>query len=720
MDPQHIMYNQPGPSNFVGAYPPQETRPQPQYQGRGRGYSNHRNTQPNGQYHQQPQQTYYPPPVHMPYPGYGMNINGMNGMPINGQYNQGQAGIPRRGGPNYQSGNFQAPGSPALHPTHIYNPHAPPFIAPVAQSSSSSPMYHYSPSPAHIQHYSTPYSPPVHPHFSPYPHAQNVKSPMISPLQEHQNTSSPRPWKLQAASPRPPPAAPVTVPTIAPTIIPTAVSAPLREPYVESQISPHQPSLSPVSPPQEDPVEASPQATEEKPQVAEPESDPSPSAVAPAVANSPSTSMNNSPEKPKFELPSFIDEPAPKQEWVIASLPEDPTAAFGLMISPKAKPPPHIVQGAQKYESIAVKTTKPLSESPIVKTIKLVEPPSEAELVVEGHSIVQPPVAEEKVETPILYSEQLSATETESHASVTTDVFVPGSPLSTTTSVSATAPVKSEGPPEKEKEGQTLTAGTESISGSISASPKPSSQNGLPSTVTSIPSTTISTTTPPVKKSWASLLRSDGSSSKSSLPTSSIQGFSIPSEATDRPPASSTTDGPAKQRDLLRLLTNGPGTGNSVLQIRPRGLVNTGNMCFANAVLQTLVYTPLFSRLFTELGKYITGVGPSSTKWDGKETPMVDATVDFLKEFKQREKSGNKDGSRELYGGDDDDFDGIDSFIPSNIYDAMKSNFRFEHMGVCHSPFYFLFYSPSDEYLLIFREASRKTQKNFLVSSWIP
>ena len=99
---------------------------------------------------------------------------------------------------------------------------------------------------------------------------------------------------------------------------------------------------------------------------------------------------------------------------------------------------------------------------------------------------------------------------------------------------------------------------------------------------------------------------------------------------------------------------------------------------------------------------------------------MVDATVDFLKEFKQREKSGNKDGSRELYGGDDDDFDGIDSFIPSNIYDAMKSNFRFEHMGVCHSPFYFLFYSPSDEYLLIFREASRKTQKNFLVSSWIP
>ena len=124
------------------------------------------------------------------------------------------------------------------------------------------------------------------------------------------------------------------------------------------------------------------------------------------------------------------------------------------------------------------------------------------------------------------------------------------------------------------------------------------------------------------------------------------------------------------------MLSHGPASGG-VPQIRPRGLVNTGNMCFANAVLQTLVYTPPFYRLFTELGKYISGTGSNATKWADKDTSMVNATVEFLKEFKPKVRDTSK-GSYE----DDEDYDAIDSFIPSYVYDAMKEKNRFENMGV--------------------------------------
>jgi ubiquitin carboxyl-terminal hydrolase 10 len=83
----------------------------------------------------------------------------------------------------------------------------------------------------------------------------------------------------------------------------------------------------------------------------------------------------------------------------------------------------------------------------------------------------------------------------------------------------------------------------------------------------------------------------------------------------------------------VRLLTSGPSTGHPATttatsyagsaaaapttttnpppstKIRPRGLINSGNMCFANSVLQIMVYCPPFHRLFAELGKVLGGAG---------------------------------------------------------------------------------------------------------------
>ena len=187
--------------------------------------------------------------------------------------------------------------------------------------------------------------------------------------------------------------------------------------------------------------------------------------------------------------------------------------------------------------------------------------------------------------------------------------------------------------------------------------------------------------------------------------------------------------------------------------------MNSGNMCYANSVLQLLVYCSPFQGLFVELGKVLSGsavisssgsgslvngFGPLSSSsstspsgststpingLNGKEkekdrdvvgmTPLVDATVEFLREFiddkktnsKTKKQVHSKKGSvlvNEISSGsgvrskgkeketmgtllngvaDDDssevDWDACDSFLPTYLYDAMKLKKRFDHMRVC-------------------------------------
>ena len=171
------------------------------------------------------------------------------------------------------------------------------------------------------------------------------------------------------------------------------------------------------------------------------------------------------------------------------------------------------------------------------------------------------------------------------------------------------------------------------------------------------PTSTARSVTPPApappQKSWASLLRPSTSSSSASasagpsrnaLPTSSVVGISIPV-------ASAATQDAAlhvsltRRSELMRLLTSGPGASASVgagtisyagsagaavstpttnlppsIKIRPRGLINSGNMCFTNSVLQIMIHCPPFHRLFSELGKVLGGWvewgGWDECKWD--------------------------------------------------------------------------------------------------------
>ena len=238
--------------------------------------------------------------------------------------------------------------------------------------------------------------------------------------------------------------------------------------------------------------------------------------------------------------------------------------------------------------------------------------------------------------------------------------------------------------------------------------------------------------TPPVNpkpKTWASLF---ASSSSSGLPTSSVVGISIhASTSTPQIPVSNT-----KKNDLLSLLTNGPrAVQKHQEKINTRGLVNSGNMCFANAVLQVLVYCPPFQRLFIVLGKLLLSYSPpspspstvNSTQLNGhrqkSQTPFIDATVQFLREFiddgsptqflaakgKQREiPHANQEEEEEE---ENEWFESFlpwyVSFLPWYVYDAMKENKRFESMRVRPLP---LVRRHLSSYPL--RAVNKKTQKS--------
>ena len=124
-------------------------------------------------------------------------------------------------------------------------------------------------------------------------------------------------------------------------------------------------------------------------------------------------------------------------------------------------------------------------------------------------------------------------------------------------------------------------------------------------------------------------------------------------------------------------------TGSATLpHLRPRGLVNARNICFANSVLQLLVNSPPSCNLFRELGDL--------KERRGAEVPLVDATLRFFKEFLVEEESplvqqqpqpatGRTSRADERKKGNNV----VDSLEPTYLYDAMKEKRQLKHLFVC-------------------------------------
>jgi hypothetical protein len=167
--------------------------------------------------------------------------------------------------------------------------------------------------------------------------------------------------------------------------------------------------------------------------------------------------------------------------------------------------------------------------------------------------------------------------------------------------------------------------------------------------------------------------------------SSSVTSFSFPTS----PPQSCPPPPPIAESLALpsRATPPRPSGDAALSRLCVRGLVNTGSMCFANAVLQLLVHSTPFWTLFRGLGG-LTGQRRVGGMETGSEaTPLLDATTRFLEEFvfKEEPPPSHQEAAVGKMREDEDAMkahNAVNSFEPMSIYDAMKEKRQLKYLLV--------------------------------------
>nr|OQO32648.1 hypothetical protein B0A51_00026 [Rachicladosporium sp. CCFEE 5018] len=164
---------------------------------------------------------------------------------------------------------------------------------------------------------------------------------------------------------------------------------------------------------------------------------------------------------------------------------------------------------------------------------------------------------------------------------------------------------------------------------------------------------------PAAPKSWADLVRSKDTVAGAS----SQQNGSHSANGVAKLPQS------ASLSEALRQYT----VANDRLSfLEPRGLVNTGNMCYMNSILQVLVFCAPFY-------DFLSQVQERTVHSMKSETPLVDALIMFMREFKVIGSGDSADALRKQLKPEELEKFG-DPVTPEYVYDAIRSLPRFQGM----------------------------------------
>ncbi|KAI9670124.1 MAG: hypothetical protein M1817_004461 [Caeruleum heppii] len=188
------------------------------------------------------------------------------------------------------------------------------------------------------------------------------------------------------------------------------------------------------------------------------------------------------------------------------------------------------------------------------------------------------------------------------------------------------------------------------------------------------PDPTTEPSSPPVRaapKSWADLVRSKATKTVPSQHAAAVSG--------------------TKQSNGVEVIGSRAGSMAEVLGsfgmdhedeerkisfLEPRGLVNTGNMCYMNSVLQVLVFCVPFYDFLDKIGKQAAHSFKSTT-------PLLDAMIMFVREFATIDSASStqqlrmrlKHNELEQYG---------ESFTPEFVYEVIRRMPRFASMQRGH------------------------------------
>lgn len=96
------------------------------------------------------------------------------------------------------------------------------------------------------------------------------------------------------------------------------------------------------------------------------------------------------------------------------------------------------------------------------------------------------------------------------------------------------------------------------------------------------------------------------------------------------------------------------GGGHGLDEVKPRGLINTGNLCFMNSILQVLIYCEPFYRLVQQVSERV------KFNLRNTQSPVLDGLIDFVKEFRMNDHD--------------------EPFAPESFYKMITKQKRFDHL----------------------------------------